>query len=90
MRKMSKENVVETIIDYNVDYDHIVDSFYDDKDDFIITVYLLKDNPKEVGGEIYTDLMDDKKLLKYLNSVDFIVKLIISNPRTHNSVSYEI
>jgi tetratricopeptide (TPR) repeat protein len=33
MKKMSKENVVKTIIDYNVDYDHIIDSFYE-KGDF--------------------------------------------------------
>ena len=50
----------------------------------------LKDNPKEVGDIIYDDLMDDAKLLKYLNSIDFIVKLVISNPRTYKSVSYEI
>ena len=89
MKKMTKENVVETIIDYNVDYDHIIDSFYE-KGDFIIIIHLLKDNPKEVGDIIYDDLMDDAKLLKYLNSIDFIVKLVISNPRTYKSVSYEI
>lgn len=89
MKKMSKENVVETIIDYNIDYDHIIDSFYEE-DNFIVIINLLKDNPKEVGDLIYDDLMDDKKFLKYLNSMDFIVKLVISNPRTYKSVSYEI
>lgn len=28
MKKMSRENVVETIIDYNIDYAHMIDSFY--------------------------------------------------------------
>ena len=65
MKKMSKENVVETIIDYNVDYDHIIDSYYDNENNFVVSINLLKDNPKEVGDEIYDDLIDDKKLLKY-------------------------
>ena len=89
MKKMSKENVVETIIDYNVDYDHIIDSFYE-KGDFKIIIHLLKDNPKEVGDIIYNDLMNDIKLLKYLNSINFVVKVVIFNPRTYKSVSYEI
>ena len=90
MKKMSKENVVETIIDYNVDYDHIIDSYYDNENNFVVSINLLKDNPKEVGDEIYDDLIDDKKLLKYLNTINFIVKLIIANPYSLKSIHYEI
>ncbi len=90
MKKMSKENVIETIIDYNVDYDHIIDSYYDNENNFVVSINLLKDNPKEVGDEIYDDLIDDKKLLKYLNTINFIVKLIIANPYSLKSIHYEI
>lgn len=89
MKKMSRENVVETIIDYNIDYAHMIDSFYE-KGDFVVIVHLLKDTPKEVGDIIYNDLMSDKKLLKYLNSIDFIVKLIIYDPHSYKSITYEI
>lgn len=90
MKKMSKENVIETIIDYNVDYDHIIDSYYDNENNFVVSINLLKDNPKEVGDEIYDNLIDDKKLLKYLNTINFIVKLIIANPYSLKSIHYEI
>ena len=90
MRKMSKENVIQTIIDYEVDYEHIVDSFYNEEDDFVVSVNLLKDNPKEVGDLIYKDLMDNKKLLKYLNTIDVIVKLIIASPYSYKTIHYEI
>ena len=90
MKKMSKETAIETIIDYAVDYKHIIDSFYNDEDDFVVNVSLLNDNPKEVGDLIYDDLMNDKKLLKYLNSIDTMVKLHISSPYTFKSVYYEI
>ncbi len=87
---MSKENVIETIIDYDVDYKHMIDSFYNDENDFVVNIYLLNDNPKEVGDYIYDDLMNNEKLLKYLNNINTIIKLLISSPKSYKSVSYEI
>jgi hypothetical protein len=90
MKKLSKELTIETIIDYSVDYKHLIDSYYNDEGDFVVNVCLLNDNPKDVGEDVYDDLNNDKKLLKFLNNVDVIVKLIISSPYSLKRQIYEI
>ena len=89
MKKMSKESAIQMIIDYNIDYEHFLDTFYSGKY-YVIKVALTKDNPKEVADIIYDNLYNDKKFLKMLNDLDYIVKLEIYNPYNYKSYSYEM
>ena len=89
MKKMSKESAIEMIIDYNIDYEHLLTSFCSGKY-YVITIALTKDNPKDVADIIYNDLYSDKKFLKMLNDLDYIVKLEIYNPYNYKSYSYEM
>lgn len=90
MKKLSKETAIEMIVDSQIDFEHFVDTFYNEENEFIIHVGLLKDNPKDVADDIYDDLYNDKQFLKVLTNLDSLAKLIIYSPYTHKQVSYEI
>jgi len=90
MKKLTKETAIEMIVDSQIDYEHFVDTFYDENNYFVIHVGLLKDNPKDVSSDIYDDLYSDKQFLKVLNNLDNVVKLIIYNPYNHKQISYEM
>ena len=90
MKKLTKETAIEMIVDNQINYEHYLDTFYDEENNFIIHVGLLKDNPKDVGDDIYDDLYSDKKFLTVLNNLDNVVKLVIFNPRNYKSMIYEM
>lgn len=90
MKKLTKENAIEMIADNQIDYEHYLDTFYDEDNNFVIHVGLLKDNPKDVADDIYDDLYDDKKFLTLLNNLDNIVKLIIFSPYNYKRIEYEM
>ena len=90
MKKLTKETAIEMIVENQIDYEHFVDTFYDEDNNFIIHVGLLKDNPKDVADDIYDDLYSDKKFLTVLNNLDNIVKLVIYSPYNHKQTSYEM
>ena len=90
MKKLTKETAIEMIVDNQIDYEHYLDTFYDEDDNFVIHVGLLKDNPKDVADDIYDDLYGDKKFLMILNNLDNIVKLIIFSPYNHKQIEYEM
>ena len=90
MKKLTKETAIEMIADSLIDFEHFVDTFYDEDDNFIIHVGLLKDNPKDVADDVYNDLYNDKQFLKVLSNLNSLVKLIIYNPYNYKQVSYEI
>lgn len=90
MKKLTKETAIEMIVDNQIDYEHYLDTFYDEEDNFVIHVGLLKDNPKDVADDIYDDLYGDKKFLTILNNLDNIVKLIIFSPYNHKQIEYEM
>lgn len=90
MKKLTKETAIEMIVDNQIDYEHYLDTFYDEDNNFVIHVGLLKDNPKDVANDIYDDLYKDKKFLTVLNNLDSIVKLIIFSPYNHKRIEYEI
>ena len=89
MKKMSRESAIEMIIDYSIDYEHYLDAFQSGKY-YIIKLALIKDNPKDVADKIYDTLYSDKKFLKMLNDLDYIVKLEIYNPYNYKTFSYEM
>ena len=90
MKKLTKETAIEMIVDNQIDYEHYLDTFYDEDNNFVIHVGLLKDNPKDVADDIYDDLYEDKKFLAVLNNLDGIVKLIIFSPYNHKRIEYEM
>ena len=90
MKKLTKETAIEMIVENQIDYEHYVDTFYDENNNLIIHVGLLKDNPKDVADDIYDDLYSDKKFLTVLNNLDNIVKLVIYSPYNHKQISYEM
>lgn len=89
MKKMSKESAIQFVIDNEIEYEHLIHTFYNN-DDFVIQVALIKDNPKDVADEIYEDLYSDKHILKILNNLDCIVKLVIYNPYNYKAYEYEM
>lgn len=89
MKKMSRESAIEMIIDYTIDYEHYLDAFKSGKY-YIIKLALIKDNPKDVADDIYNTLYNDKKFLKMLNDLDYVIKLEIYNPYNYKTLSYEM
>lgn len=90
MKKMSKKNVIEQFVDYEIVQKHIIDIYNKDDHSVILKICLLEDKAKDVADDIYDDLNSNRFFLKLLNNLDNLLILVITNVNAKEEFVYEM
>lgn len=90
MKKMSKKNVIEQFVDYEIIQKHIIDIYNRDEYSVILKICLLEDKAKDVADDIYDDLNSNSFFLKLLNNLDNLLILVITNVNAKEEFVYEM